>query len=56
MREASFYCTEFDYSPADWTDFRDHFRDAVREHRFNLDVSSTSEFWVQIWNEVQTPH
>ena len=56
MREASFYCTDFDYSPADWTGFRDHFRDAVREHRFNLDVSSTSEFWVQIWNEVQTPH
>ena len=40
--DALFHCIAYDYSRADWHDFRDHFRDVPWEHVFKLGASAAA--------------
>ena len=48
-RDATFHCKAFDYSRADWDDFRDHLRDVPWEDIFKFNASFAAEVG-SVWN------
>ena len=56
--DATFHCTAYDYSHADWDSLHDHLRDVPWEDIFKLGASAaTTEFceWVQVAIDVYIP-
>ena len=59
QQDAPFHCMAYDYSCADWDDFRNHLRDVPWEDIFKLGASAAaSDFceWIQVGIDVHVLH